>query len=100
MLPGYRCNIGLWFCQNTTLLREVGSDDEQVRGRAFGVGTGELDLLTKVVALVAGCHDSDCALFDLYINLVALEVTKCIGWSVVCFNTDGVLLCLGVVGSD
>ena len=47
---GTLVNIGLWFGQNATLLREVGSDKEQVGGRAFGVGTGEFDLLTKVVS--------------------------------------------------
>ena len=57
---------------------QVGSDNEQVGLVGLGVGTGELDLLAKVVALVAGCHDGDCALLDLHINLVALEGRQCI----------------------
>ena len=57
-----------------TIVREVGSDNEQVGLVGLGVGTGELDLLAEVVALVAGCHDSDCALLDIYVNFVVLEV--------------------------
>ena len=65
---------------------------------------GEFDFLTEIVALVAGCHDGDCALLDLHIDFVSLEfavlvisrgVTKAVSIGV-CFNTDGVLLGFGV----
>ncbi len=82
-----------------TIVIKVRSNDEQVCLVRFGVGTGESDLLTKEVALVAGCHNSDCTLLDLHIDLVALEGGAGDG-SEVLLNTDSVLLCLGPVCSN
>ena len=85
-----------------TIDRQVGSDNEQVGLVGLGVGTGELDLLAEVVALVAGCHDSDCALLDTHVYLVIL-VGSVVVVSGCCdreplLDTDGVLLGLGPVG--
>ena len=100
----FRNNCYLRVGKNATICGQVRSDNEQVGRSALGVGSGEFDLLAEVVALVAGCHDGDCALLDLYINLVAFEVavqviicgvTKTVSKGV-CFNTDGELLCLGI----
>ena len=68
-------NSGFW----EPMCFQVGSDDEQVRLLGLGVCTGELDLFAEVVALVAGCHDRDCALLDVHINFVALDsATGCL----------------------
>ena len=82
------------------LVGQVGSDNEQVGLVGLGVGTGELDLLAKVVALVAGCHDRDCALLDLHVNLVVLvgSVVVIRLYREPLLDTDGVLLGLGPVG--
>ena len=83
-----------WRFQHSSSGWEVWTGNIQIGNVSLGVGTGEFDFLTKVVALVSRCNDSNIALFYLDIDLIRLVLAS--GFA---FYTDSVLLVLGVLGS-
>jgi hypothetical protein len=82
-----------WGFQHTTYVREVWTGYEQIGNVSLGVSTGDLDFLTKVVALVTRCDDGYIALLYLDIDFIRLVLAS--GFA---FYTDSVLLVLGVFG--
>jgi len=72
---------------------EVWTSDEEIGQVSLGVGSGEFDFLTKVVALVACSDDGNIALLYLDIDLIGLVLVAGLA-----LDTDGVLLVLGVLG--